>query len=344
MQRKTKKMLNDIISKLLILTCTILIFLILVELLLRLHISIPNKMYLLENYSDSDVRNRVINFYFPPFGLQEHYKYYIKLNSDGLRDREFSINKPRDTIRIAVIGDSFTFGVGVNDTSRIYPKQLEYMLNNNSKKISFEVINFGMGALNALDIYYVLKKKVLKYNPDIIMYGYFANDPNFREDEIHVPIKFCFEKQPFYFYYFINKRIQNLLNKVNSPEKQYYSHIKYIHTEKSVEWICLKNIIKKIDQQIIDDNNTFIMFNIPSEIHEEDRSATKLIENRLSNEVATTNIVFLNISSAIYEITGSLNHTNYLVDFPVDNHYNEIGHNIIAQVLHTKLKESLKII
>ncbi|MFQ5914576.1 MAG: SGNH/GDSL hydrolase family protein, partial [Nitrospinota bacterium] len=32
---------------------------------------------------------------------------YLRINSDGLRDREHTIEKPPDTLRIAVLGDSF---------------------------------------------------------------------------------------------------------------------------------------------------------------------------------------------------------------------------------------------
>ena len=32
---------------------------------------------------------------------------YVRINSDGLRDQEHSFTKPRDTIRIAVLGDSY---------------------------------------------------------------------------------------------------------------------------------------------------------------------------------------------------------------------------------------------
>src|SRR5216683_6997483 len=33
---------------------------------------------------------------------------FVQINRDGMRDREHSYHKPKDTIRIAFIGDSFT--------------------------------------------------------------------------------------------------------------------------------------------------------------------------------------------------------------------------------------------
>lgn len=41
------------------------------------------------------------------------YRVQYFINSLGYRDREFTIEKPSDTYRIAVVGDSVTFGVGV---------------------------------------------------------------------------------------------------------------------------------------------------------------------------------------------------------------------------------------
>src|SRR3989339_352779 len=75
--------------------------------------------------------------------LGDNITYIAKANSQGLRDYEYGLKKPGNSIRIAAVGDSTTFGSGVNleDT---YVKQLEKILNKNcSKKI--EVINFGAG-------------------------------------------------------------------------------------------------------------------------------------------------------------------------------------------------------
>ena len=50
-----------------------------------------------------------------------------QISAFGLRDREYRLDKPPDISRIAAIGDSFTFGMGVN-LEDAYPKQLERIL------------------------------------------------------------------------------------------------------------------------------------------------------------------------------------------------------------------------
>src|SRR2546425_9679167 len=72
----------------------------------------------------SEIFLRVIGYSYPLFyttdyyrgfalqpGVEGHYQRegesYVRINSDGLRDREHSRAKPADTVRIAVLGDSF---------------------------------------------------------------------------------------------------------------------------------------------------------------------------------------------------------------------------------------------
>ncbi|MGC8739083.1 MAG: SGNH/GDSL hydrolase family protein [Candidatus Hydrogenedens sp.] len=100
----------------------------------------------------------------------------IKINSDGFRDREFSREKPHHVFRIAVVGDSVTFGwrQRLEDT---YPKKLEQLLQaNNKTNTQIEVLNFGIGGYNAEQEVELIKTKVLNYNPDLILIGFCPND------------------------------------------------------------------------------------------------------------------------------------------------------------------------
>ena len=66
--------------------------------------------------------------------------YEVITNSHGHRDSEIPVQKPPKTIRLLVIGDSITFGHGV-DGNQTYTEYLEDLLNNRSKEYHFDVIN-----------------------------------------------------------------------------------------------------------------------------------------------------------------------------------------------------------
>lgn len=104
----------------------------------------------------------------------------FQTNSRGLRDKEYSFEKPENTFRIIGVGDSFMFGYGSNQ-GEDYLTVLEKMLNNGSNK-NFEVINFAVFGYNAAQEAEVLEKKALPYGPDLIIIHAIGNDmdlPNF---------------------------------------------------------------------------------------------------------------------------------------------------------------------
>ena len=108
-------------------------------------------------------------------GIGNEYNVLITINSYGLRDSEIYPEEIVTKTIIGVIGDSFTFGSGV-ESKDTYPKKLEKMLNLESEK--FRVINMGRadGSLTTDVQYLYLKKKGLDFNPKIIILGYFTND------------------------------------------------------------------------------------------------------------------------------------------------------------------------
>lgn len=53
---------------------------------------------------------------------------YVKINSQGLRDRWYPYEKPKNTFRIFAVGECSTFGHSVY-LHQSFTKQLEYLLN-----------------------------------------------------------------------------------------------------------------------------------------------------------------------------------------------------------------------
>ncbi|MCX6709902.1 MAG: SGNH/GDSL hydrolase family protein [Candidatus Woesearchaeota archaeon] len=98
----------------------------------------------------------------------------ISINSRGFRDYEYALEKPADSYRIAVIGDSVTFGSGI-PMQETYAKQLEKMLNSNSS-VRYEVLNMGVNSYEFEQEYNLLKSDGLKFKPDLVIVGFVLND------------------------------------------------------------------------------------------------------------------------------------------------------------------------
>ncbi|MGR9106723.1 MAG: SGNH/GDSL hydrolase family protein [Gammaproteobacteria bacterium] len=96
-----------------------------------------------------------------------------RINSRGCRDREYSLEKPEGIFRILALGDSFTFGMGV-EAEDTYPKQLEEILN--GKGYPVEVINCAVVGYDMWQHKVALREKALVYHPDLVMLGIFVND------------------------------------------------------------------------------------------------------------------------------------------------------------------------
>jgi lysophospholipase L1-like esterase len=102
----------------------------------------------------------------------------VKISSAGLRDREFSLEKPKGVYRILVLGDSITFGWGVPQ-DKTFSKLLEQSLNKEpppGRTGPFEVINTGVGNYNTAQEVAFFKERGQLYKPDMVLLAFFIND------------------------------------------------------------------------------------------------------------------------------------------------------------------------
>jgi hypothetical protein len=95
---------------------------------------------------------------------------YVSINSAGLRDREHPIAKPPNTVRIALLGDSYCEAMQVPMEQAFWsllPQQLEACSPFAGKHI--EVINFGVSGYGTAQELITLQQQVWQYSPDIVM-------------------------------------------------------------------------------------------------------------------------------------------------------------------------------
>ncbi len=168
---KKKKLKN-----LTLMMISILVILLVCELIMRIFYGTPSSEMAHFSLSQSKYYQRDNEMMFAPrknirgeHNKKGSFSSTFQTNSRGLRDKEYKLNKTEGIKRIVVLGDSFTWGFGVNN-DEIYTERLESILPNT------EVINLGVTAYQLWQEIIYLKREGIKYHPDIVIVGFSLND------------------------------------------------------------------------------------------------------------------------------------------------------------------------
>ncbi len=142
----------------------------------------------------TEIALRIINYSFPTFYSPDEYRgyvltpkiegwyrkegeSYVRINSDGLRDVEHSKQKPANSLRIAVIGDSYAEAFQL-PLEQAFWKLAENRLQNCSAigGKTVEVINFGVSGYGTAQQLITLQRQVLDYSPDVVLLAVTTNN------------------------------------------------------------------------------------------------------------------------------------------------------------------------
>jgi hypothetical protein len=122
---------------------------------------------------------------------------FVRINRDGMRDREHSYRKPEDTVRIAFIGDSFTEAEQVterDDFVSVVEQRLGTCRRLHGVKV--ETLNFGCDSYGTVQELVTLRKSVWKFSPDFVVLVFFAGN-DIRNNSLSLEWHLC---QPFYLF------------------------------------------------------------------------------------------------------------------------------------------------
>jgi hypothetical protein len=99
----------------------------------------------------------------------------VRINEHGLRGGPLAPRKPRNGYRLMVIGDSFTFGYGVDEDST-YGAALERAVARQLPCRSVELINGGVNGYNTRQEADLLRLIGVPLQPDLVVVGLTPND------------------------------------------------------------------------------------------------------------------------------------------------------------------------
>ena len=98
---------------------------------------------------------------------------YIRINRHGHRGPEVEEEKPPGVFRVLCLGDSFTFGSGVQD-EETFPRVLEKRLRDAGYRA--EVLNAGVAGWGSVQYLHYFLKNAKRFGADIAIVNFFAND------------------------------------------------------------------------------------------------------------------------------------------------------------------------
>jgi lysophospholipase L1-like esterase len=95
-----------------------------------------------------------------------------RVNSFGFSGPEITLEKPEDTLRIIIVGDSVSYGADVKE-NETFPRILQSLLHTEKK---IEVINAGVRGYTTFNEARYLRDKLLDFSPDLVILQTCMND------------------------------------------------------------------------------------------------------------------------------------------------------------------------
>lgn len=267
----------------------------------------------------------------------------VSINTFGCRDKEFNKKTNNSSTRIVAIGDSQTFGNGL-EINATWPKQLENTLKNTNG--DWEVINCGIPATDTWQHEIIARRIIEQYRPDILALAVYVND--IRKNPDHKPANITTHQQ--------NEVTQRLIYLAKSSvlalflRQQYQrfsSHDNGAKYENAVVYgdneINLDAAWRDVEKSLININNftkqhktRFIIALLPRRDQILDEGQHFSYNEKFKDIAQRNQFEFVDILPMMKK------HKDNLLFIPWDGHNNKLANSLVAQGFYSLLQEKSK--
>lgn len=233
--------------------------------------------------------------------------YYVETNSKGLREEKFSSEPPENTTRILVIGDSYTYGWGINRSER-FTDRFERSLNTDYRQ-NFQVLNAGIPGTGMHDFYLFLRERGVSYSPDYVVVPFQKGDSisTVDTDRLKAEAK---SRMP------ENSTRQEVREKIEEIKKQRYENKPLENSSLTREMLEIDSIARK--------NGIKPVFYLTRPLDNKDKAFIK-------NWETENDIILFYPPKEMHENPGS----RYEIS-PKDVHYNSEGHKVLYRKFYNR--------
>lgn len=256
----------------------------------------------------------------------------IETNSFGMRSAEPVAPGIDGICTIAVLGDSFTFGMSI-DQEQIYPNILESAYRQRHGEQSLQVLNFGVKGYGTREELLVLKYKALDWDPDLVIIGYYLNDP-----ELRYPwnLQNYFRKPQWWQYSNILRNLAKVREGRKILEIGGGDYFKYLHFTEGEPWESVAADFREIGQ-LAKENDFPVLLVIFPHVTIADWPKNYLyaeIHAQVTREAEKHNFAVLDLFDA-YSIHAAKN----LIVEPGDAHPSPLGHSIAGTRIFSYIED-----
>jgi len=254
------------------------------------------------------------------------------INNDGYRGKNIAREKADGVKRIMFLGDSYTFGWGIDD-DETYPEQLKLILRNNND-FNVEVINLGIPGYNTIQESELLRENIHLFNPDVVVLAYVMNDA---EHQMNVPLspgvkyKLAYSWVCEFFKDFLNTKFPNICHFAVNIQKNEPYLIGFKHN--NPKWKESKKALKSMVSLCNKRHIAFVVVILPDFTQRFDESYRyKYIHHSVTEWCKEFNVDSIDL---LPNFLGTDHKKLWVIG---EGHPNEIAHQMIAEILSGYLK------